>query len=265
MSYSTEHLKYLKKKRRIKVLILVVQILIFISFFALWEILAITDKINTFLTSSPSSIYNTIISLFNSNNLFNHIGITVYETLISFISSILIGIVVASLLWWNTFVYKVFDPYLTILNSLPKVALGPILIIWIGANTNSIIAMALLISAIISIMNIYNGFSNTDIDKIKLMKSFNASKWQIYKLLILRGNITTIISSLKINISMCLIGVIMGELLVSKEGIGYLIMYGSQVFNLNLVMTGVFLLAIVSAILYALVSYIEKKLVYSKN
>ena len=176
--------------------------------------------------------------------------------------NILIGILVASILWWNKYLYKVFDPYLTILNSLPKVALGPILIIWIGANTNSIIAMALLISAILSIMNIYNGFSNTDVDKIKLMKSFNASKWQIYKLLILKGNISTIISSLKINISMCLIGVIMGELLVSKEGIGYLIMYGSQVFNLNLVMTGVFLLGIVSFILYALVSYIEKKLVY---
>ena len=143
-----------------------------------------------------------------SNNLFNHIWITIYETLISFILSILIGIVVSSVLWWNKYLYKVFDPYLTILNSLPKVALGPILIIWIGANTNSIIAMALLISSILSIMNIYNGFSNTDVDKIKLMKSFGASKWQIYKLLILKGNINTIISSLKINISMCLIGLL---------------------------------------------------------
>jgi len=262
MSFSNEHKEYLKKIKVEKILIFASQILIFILFIGLWEILAITEQINTFLTSSPSSIFNTLVNLFNTNNLFNHIGITVYETLISFVLSIIIGIVVASILWWNKYLYKVFDPYLTILNSLPKVALGPILIIWIGANTNSIIAMALLISAILSIMNIYNGFSSTDIDKIKLMKSFNASKWQIYKLLIFRGNITTIISSLKINISMCLIGVIMGELLVSKEGIGYLIMYGSQVFNLNLVMTGVFLLGIVSFILYALVSYIEKKLVY---
>lgn len=265
MLYSEEHLKFIKKKKREHLIILLSQILIFISFLIIWEILAINGKINTFLLSSPSKILNTIISLFNSNNLFNHIEITVYETLISFILSILIGIVIASLLWWNNFAYKIFDPYLTILNSLPKVALGPILIIWIGANTNSIIAMALLISSIISIMNIYNGFSNTDIDKIKLMRSFKASKWQIYKLLILRGNMNTIISSLKINISMCLIGVIMGELLVSKEGIGYLIMYGSQVFNLNLVMTGILLLAIISYILYAIVSYIEKKLVYSKN
>lgn len=263
MLFSREHKEYIKKLKIERIIIHISQILIFILFLALWETLAITGKINTFLTSSPKSIFDTLINLYNTSNLFNHIWITVYETLISFILSILIGIVIASILWWNKYLSKIFDPYLTILNSLPKVALGPILIIWIGANTNSIIAMALLISSILSIMNIYNGFNNTDIDKIKLMKSFNANKWQIYKLLILKGNINTIISSLKINISMCLIGVIMGELLVSKEGIGYLIMYGSQVFNLNLVMTGIFLLAIVSFILYALVSYIEKKLVYN--
>lgn len=262
MLFSNEHKEYLRKIKKEKIIILSFQILIFILFLGLWEVLAVTERINTFLTSSPTSIFDTIVNLYSTNNLFNHIWITIYETLISFVLSILIGIVVASILWWNKYLYKVFDPYLTILNSLPKVALGPILIIWIGANTNSIIAMALLISSILSIMNIYNGFSNTDVDKIKLMKSFGASKWQIYKLLILKGNINTIISSLKINISMCLIGIIMGELLVSKEGIGYLIMYGSQVFNLNLVMTGVSLLGIVSFILYALVSYIEKKLVY---
>ena len=118
--------------------------------------------------------------------------------------------------------------------------------------------MALLISSIISIITIYNGFNSTDENKIKLMKSFNASKYQIYTMLILRSNIPTIISSLKINISMCLIGVIMGELLVSKEGIGYLIMYGSQVFNLNLVMTGIFLLSLLAYILYFIISRLEK-------
>ena len=255
---SFEHKEYLKKKKKEKILIIISQILIFISIILLWEILAKTNKINTFLTSSPSLIINTINNLFNSNNLFNHIFITTYETIISFILSTLIGIIISSILWWNKFIFKVFEPYLTILNSLPKVALGPILIIWIGANINSIIVMALLISSIISIITIYNGFNSTDENKIKLMKSFNASKYQIYTMLILRSNIPTIISSLKINISMCLIGVIMGELLVSKEGIGYLIMYGSQVFNLNLVMTGIFLLSLLAYILYFIISRLEK-------
>lgn len=258
---SNEHIKYIKKLKRNKMLVFLTQILIFLVFIIMWQISANLQLINTFLTSSPLNILKTIINLFNANNLFNHIWVTLYETLISFTLSIIIGIIVASVLWWNKFLCKVLDPYLTILNSLPKVALGPILIIWIGANTNSIIFMALLISSIISIITILNGFINTDKSKIKLMKSLNATKWQIYKMLILRGNLDIIISSLKINISMCLIGIIMGELLVSKEGIGYLIMYGSQVFNLNLVMTGILLLAIISYILYFIVSYIEKKLV----
>ena len=261
MSYSKERLKYLKKRKKEKIIVFSMQILLFIAFIFLWELFARLKIINTFLTSSPSKIITTLVNLYNTNNLFNHISITVYETILSFVLSIFIGIVIASILWWNNLLSKIIDPYLTILNSLPKVALGPIIIIWIGANINSIIFMALLISSIISIITIYNGFKNTDIEKIKLMKSLNATKFQIYTTLILRGNIDTIISSLKINISMCLIGVIMGELLVSKEGIGYLIMYGSQVFNLNLVMTGVVLLVIISCILYYLISYLERKLV----
>lgn len=261
MSYSKERLKYLKKRKKEKIIVFSMQILLFIVFIFLWELFARLKIINTFLTSSPSKIITTLVNLYNTNNLFNHISITVYETILSFVLSIFIGIVIASILWWNKLLSKIIDPYLTILNSLPKVALGPIIIIWIGANMNSIIFMALLISSIISIITIYNGFKNTDIEKIKLMKSLNATKFQIYTTLILRGNIDTIISSLKINISMCLIGVIMGELLVSKEGIGYLIMYGSQVFNLNLVMTGVVVLVIISCILYYLISYLERKLV----
>ena len=256
MSYSKERLKYLKKRKKEKIFVFSMQILLFIAFIFLWELFARLKIINTFLTSSPSKIITTLVNLYNTNILFNHISITVYETILSFVLSIFIGIVIASILWWNNLLSKIIDPYLTILNSLPKVALGPIIIIWIGANINSIIFMALLISSIISVITIYNGFKNTDIEKIKLMKSLNATKFQIYTTLILRGNIDTIISSLKINISMCLIGVIMGELLVSKEGIGYLIMYGSQVFNLNLVMTGVILLVIISCILYYLISYL---------
>lgn len=163
------------------------------------------------------------------------------------------------MLWWNDYIAKIFDPYLTIFNSLPKVALGPIIIIIAGANRNSIILMALLISVIITIINMYQSFILTDDNKIKLLKSFNASKKQIYRYLILPSSFSNIISTIKINISMSLVGVIMGEFLVSKEGIGYLIMYGSQVFNLDLVMTGIFLLLVLSAILYYLVVFIEKR------
>lgn len=259
--YSEEHKIYLKKEKRRKILVIITQILIFIAFIIIWQILADLKLINTFITSSPKEVTKTIITLYKQNNIFNHIYITVYETLVSFIIGTILGTILAIILWWNKFIAKVLDPYLTILNSLPKVALGPIIIIWSGASMKSIIIMALLISVIVTTITVYNGFSNTDKNKINLLKSFKSSKLQILKMVILPSNYSTIISSLKINVSMSLIGVIMGEFLVSKEGIGYLIMYGSQVFNLNLVIMGIIILAIVSYIMYILVSYIEKILI----
>jgi len=253
--------KYLLKHKIIKLLILLSQLFILIFLIILWQTLANHNLINTFITSSPKEILNTIINLYQTNNLFHHIWITTYETILSFSLGTIIGIIVAIVLWYNKFIYKVIDPYLTILNSLPKVSLGPILIIWVGANIKSIIVMALLISVIITIITVYNGFISTDITKIKLLKAFNATKLQTLKHLILPSNYPTIISSLKINISMSLIGVIMGELLVSKQGIGYLIMYGSQVFNLDLVITGIIILMIVSYVMYLIISYLEKILI----
>lgn len=259
--YSKEHKEYIKKIKINKILIFLVQITIIIGLTIIWQFLADKQIINTFITSSPKEVIKTILNLYNQNNIFNHIYITIYETFISFIIGTIIGTLIAIILWWNKFIAKVMDPYLTILNSLPKVALGPIIIIWAGASINSIIIMALLISVIVTTITVYNGFSNTDINKINLLKSFKANKFQILKMVILPSNYPTIISSLKINVSMSLIGVIMGEFLVSKEGIGYLIMYGSQVFNLNLVITGIIILAFVSYIMYMIVSYIEKILI----
>lgn len=256
--YSLEHKKYLNNLKRKKIFILFSQISILILLIILWQIAANKEIINTFIYSSPSKILNTIINLHNTNNLYIHIFTTIYETLISFSIGTIIGIIIAVILWWNKTLAKILDPFLTVLNSLPKVALGPIIIIWMGANIKSIIFMALLISVIITIMNVYQGFISTDPIKIKLLKSFGANKFQILTKVIFPTNYSNIISMLKINISMSLIGIIMGEFLVSKQGIGYLIMYGSQIFNLSLVMAGIILLAIVATIMYYVVYAIEK-------
>lgn len=258
--YSSEHINFIKKEKAKKFIIILFQFIILIVFIIIWQLLANFNLINTFIFSSPKMVFNTIIKLYNNMNLFNHIWVTVYETLISFSIATILGTFIASILWWNNKLYKTLAPYLTILNSLPKVALGPIIIIWFGAGIKSIIVMALLISLIITIINVYEGFNNTDSNKIKLIKSLGAKKGQIFYKLILPGNINTIISAAKINISMSLIGVIMGEFLVSKKGIGYLILYGSQVFNLSLVISGIFILCIVAAIMYYIVSFIESKL-----
>ena len=255
---SEEYKTFLKKIKRDNFLVFFTQIFIIILFFIVWQILANKGLINTFLVSSPSKVFNTIIDLIKENNFWNHILTTLYEIIISFIIGNLIGLIFASILWFNKFLSRVFEPFLTILNSLPKVALGPLIIVWAGANTKSIIIMALLISAIISIINIHNAFKTTDENKIKIIKSMGGNKLQIFTKVVIPSNILNIIESFKINVSMCFVGVIMGELLVSKEGIGYLIMYGSQVFNMNLVITGVILLVILTIILYYFVYYIEK-------
>lgn len=260
-TYSEEHRAYLKKQKQYKTKVILVQISIIALFFIIWEILARFEIINTFFYSSPSKILTTITNLFKTNSLFNHIYITIYEVILSFIIATIIGLLTSTILWWNKFISKVMDPYLTILNSLPKVALGPLIIIWAGASINSIIVMSLMISSIITIINLYNAFISTNQNYITLMKTFKANKKDIFLKVILPANKLNIINTLKINMSMNFIGVVMGELLVSKEGLGYLIMYGSQVFNINLVITSVVILGILSSLFYYLISYIEKQFI----
>ncbi|MBQ8219311.1 MAG: ABC transporter permease [Bacilli bacterium] len=259
--YSREYKLYLRKLRINKIFIHLTQILLLVFCILLWEYLSRNKIINSFIYSSPSRIFNTIIDLYKENNLFSHIWVTCYETFISFILATILGTFIAIILWYSKFLYKVLDPYLTVLNSLPKVAMGPIIIIIFGANINSIIIMALLISLIITISNVYSGFINTDKNRLKLMNSLGANKFQILMYLIIPYNYHVIINSLKINVGMSLVGVIMGEFLVSKEGIGYLINYGSEVFNLDLVFAGIIILLLVSYLMYLLVLYIEKILV----
>ena len=224
--YSKEHKDYLKKIKITNFLVRLTQILIVVLFIFIWQYAADNNLINTFISSSPKSIVNTIINLYQDGSLFHHVWITFYEVIISFLIGTIGGIIIATILWRFNFLSKVIDPYLTILNTLPKVSLGPIIIIIAGASTNSIIIMALFISVIITIINVHQAFTSTDKNKIRLLKSFKAKPYQIYFKLILPSNYANLISTCKVNIGLVFIGVIMGEFLVSKAGVGYLIMYG---------------------------------------
>lgn len=258
---SKEQNKYLKKIKKEKIFVIVMQIFLIFLFFSLWEYLSNNNIINAFIFSSPSKVCNTLVELIKTNNLFPHIWTTLYEIIIAFSIGLVASFIIAIILYQFPIIEKIIDPFLTMLNSLPKVALGPLIIIIVGANTKSIITMALLINLIVTTITIYTGFLNTDQNKIKLLKSFGASKSQILSHLVIPSSYETIISSLKLNISMTLIGVIMGEFLVSKKGIGYLIIYGTQIFNLSMVMSGILILIILSYIMYLIVGYIEKVLI----
>ena len=258
--FSDEHIKFLKKLRFEKFIILLFRFLIVFIFLFLWQLLVDLNVLNSFILSSPLNVVKTLISLFKSNTLFEHIFVTLYEVLICFVLTTLVGVFVASILWLNKILAKIFDPFLTILNSLPKVSLGPIIIIWFGANVKSIIIMALLISVMNSVISIFQGFKEVDNYKITLMQSLGANKFQIFTKLVFRSNIPSLANTLKINISLSLIGVIMGELLVSKKGLGYLINYGSDIFNLNLVITSIFILGIISYLFYFIVNRLTKNI-----
>lgn len=254
---SKERIIYLKREKNRKRLIHVWQIGILLGFMAIWEIAADLGWIDSFILSQPSRIWHTCVNM-AQNGLLIHIGVTVYETLVGFILGVITGTVLAIVLWWSSFISKVSEPYLVVLNSLPKIALGPVIIIIVGAGTEAIIFMALAISLIVTVLEMLNGFQNTDKEYIKMATTFGATKFQIFKKIVFPYNITTLFNSLKINIGLSLVGVIAGEFLVSKAGLGYLIVYGGQVFQLDLVMASVIILAIVAALMYETVVLLQR-------
>lgn len=258
---SREHKEYLRQRKHYKIKVLGAQILLLIFFIASWEMAANLRLIDPFITSQPTRVVRTLVTLHHEGSLYYHMGITIFETVVGFVAGTIIGTCIAVVLWWSDFISRVLDPYLVVLNSLPKIALGPILIVWIGNGVPAIITMALLISVVVTILGVFVGFSQVDADKIKLLKTFGATKGQVLKMVILPASIPTIVSALKINIGLSWVGVIVGEFLVSRAGLGYLIVYGGQVFRLDLVMTSVIILSGAAALMYQGVVLLERLLV----
>ena len=257
-NYSQGYINYLKNVRKEKIKILLSQVSLFLGILVLWEILANYGIIQTFLFSKPSDIYHLFINYLANGELLRHIGISVYETVLGLVIGTVLGIIVAITLWWSEKLSKILDPFLVVLNALPKTALAPIIIVWAGAGIEGIVVTAVTISVVVTILSAYNYFINVDEDKVKMLKSFGATKSQLLFKLIIPSNIGNLINLTKINIGMAWVGVIVGEFLVSRYGLGYLIVYGGQVFKLDLVMMGVFVLAFCAWVMYEILNIAEK-------
>lgn len=258
---SEEHRLYLKQIKSHDRFITISRIILLIFLIGIWEIAAHLGWIDAFITSSPSRVIATIARLYTDGSLFLHIGTTLYETIAGFMIGTIVGILIAVLLWWSPTIGRILDPYLVVLNALPKIALGPILIVWMGAGALSIIVMGILISFVVTVMTVLNGFFESDNEKHLLMKTLGASKMQVFRMIILPSSIPTLMSAIKISIGMTWVGIIVGEYLVSKAGLGYLIVYGGQVFQLDLVMASILVLCVLAAMMYYGAAYLEKKLV----
>lgn len=252
--------EYIAKQVRQKKLILAARTLLLLSLLALWEISAETGVINDFIFSSPSRIIRCFSSMISDGSIFLHTGVTILETLISFLLVMIIGVAGAVLLWANKSLSEILDPYLVMLNSLPKSAMAPILIVWLGANMKTIIVAAISVAVFGSILTLHNGFLTMDPDQMKLIFSLGGNRKDVLFKLLLPGSVPLLISNMKVNIGLCLVGVIIGEFLAARSGLGYLIIYGSQVFQLTLVMTSIVILCVLSALLYQGIAILERKI-----
>lgn len=257
-NFTKEHLLYLRGQNTHKILVHAARVGVLVLLLGLWELAAQLNWIDSFITSSPSRIWNTFVELVSAGTLWHHMGVSTLETLAGFAIGTALGYAIAVVLWWNVFLKETFEPYLVVLNSLPKIALGPIIIIWAGTGKASIITMAVLISVVITAITVLNGFVATDKEKALLLRSMGANRFQIFTKLVAPANVPTLMATLKINVGMAWIGSIMGEYLVSKEGLGYLLVYGSQVFQLDLVMTCTVVLCALAGIMYGAVALLEK-------
>ncbi|MDR7240623.1 ABC transporter permease [Neobacillus drentensis] len=237
------------------------QAIIFIVFFSSWQLASQKQWIDPLLFSSPSKIWNLLLEKIQDGTLISNIGVTLTETVFGFILGTLLGTILAAILWWSPMISRVLDPYLVILNAMPKVALGPILIVALGPGYSSIIAMGAIISIIITTIVVYTSFKEVDPNYLKVLQTFGASRWQCFKEAILPASFPTIISTLKVNVGLSWVGVIVGEFLVSSRGLGYMIIYGFQVFNFTLVFLSLLVIAVFATIMYQLVELLEKKII----
>lgn len=253
-----QHNIYKLKLRKERLLIITIQISLVVVLFALWELFAKVGILDKFLFSCPSEIISLLIANIKSNEIFIHIGYSLLETLIALLIGTLAGIIIAILLWFSNKACKILDPFLVVLNALPKTALAPILIVWAGTGVKGIVVVAISLSLVMTIISALNFFKSVEQDKIKMLTTFGANKFQILFKLILPANFVNLISIIKINIGLTWVGVIVGEFLVSRFGIGYIVVYGGQVFKMDLVMMGVFVLALLAFAMYIIVALIEK-------
>ncbi|RBW71389.1 ABC transporter permease [Bacillus taeanensis] len=256
-----KHHAYLQKQKSEKRIVRLWQLLIFLCFFAIWELTSQLRWIDPLLFSSPSKIFKLFIIKLEDGSLVTHTSVTLFETIAGFILGTLFGTVIAALLWWSKRLSTILDPYFVVLNAMPKIALGPIIIVAIGPNTASIIAMGITVSVIITTLVVYSSFKEVDPNYEKVIYSFGGTKRQLFQQVILPASFPTIISALKVNVGLSWIGVIVGEFLVSKAGLGYMIIYGFQVFNFTLVLLSLLVIAVLATFMYQFVNWFETKLI----
>jgi NitT/TauT family transport system permease protein len=257
---SQRHAQFLRSLRLRQTWVTIAQLAVLALFLGAWQLAASWRIIDPFITSQPSAIAEKVLELSEDGSLGYHVAVTVIETLIGFGIGTLLGIAIAGLFWWWDFLSDVADPYVVVLNATPKMALGPVFIVWLGATVTAVVALAISISLFVTILSVYSAFRQTDPEKLVVVSSFGASKWQQFSKVVFPSAVPTIIATLKVNIGLSLIGAIVGEFLAANAGLGYLIIYGQNIFKMSLVMTSLVILTVIAGVMYSCVNLLERYL-----
>lgn len=248
---------FLKSHKRHHHLVTIMRLLFLFLFLLLWEGCARLSLIDTFFFSSPSLVSQCFFKMLMDRSFFTHTGITLMETLVSFFLITLISLCLATLLWYSKTLSEIAEPYLVVLNSLPKSALAPLFIVWLGTGTDTIIVAGISVAVFGSIISLYTSFTHVDEEKLKLIYTLGGSRLTAFKKVVFPASIPALLSNMKVNIGLALVGVIIGEFLAARKGLGYLIIYGSQVFQLNMVITSIIILCIIAMLLYQCLQWAE--------
>ena len=251
--------EFIEREQMHKKKVAVWRMMLLVLLLAMWELCTRLGMIDAFIFSSPSRVLLCFWRMVRDKSIFGHIGITLMDTLVSFLIVTAAGTAAAVALWFSRSASEILEPYLVMLNSLPKSALAPMLIVWLGNHVYTIVAAAVSVALFGSILTLHTGFQSVDPEKIKLIYSLGGSRRDVLLKVLLPGSVPMLISNMKVNIGLCLVGVIIGEFLAAQKGLGYLIIYGSQVFQLDLVMTSIVLLCLFSTVLYKGIGWLEKR------
>lgn len=250
--------RYLLRRQRARAATLAGQVAVLVAFLGLWEVSASRGWVSSFLFSRPAAAVATAMRLAEQGELWRHLLGTGLASVIGFLAGTGLGVAVAIALWWWPYLASVLEPYLVVFNAIPKAALGPLFIVWLGTSIRSVVAMAIAITVVVAAVVVLTAFGEADEARIQLLRSLGANRWQVFRLLVLPSAGPAIIGALKVNVGLALVGAVTGEFLAGGRGLGYLIVYGGQVFDMNLVMASLGLLIFLSIALYGAVSMAEQ-------
>ncbi|MEX2281783.1 MAG: ABC transporter permease [Gemmatimonadota bacterium] len=238
--------------------ILLIQIGLVILAVAVWELLVRLGFARELLVGQPARILHFLISMWKDGSLIRHSWVTTAETIVGSLGGFILGAVCGLLVWWSKTVERVIDPIVVALNSLPKIALTPIFLLWFGVGFSMKVALTLSTVFLVTFITAVAALAATDKELLQLTAALGGSRWQIFRNVVVPSSLPWLISAMKLNIGFGLTGAVVGEFVAANEGIGYLLLYGAQVYEMSLVWAGIFVLLVVAMLMYVSIVLLER-------